>query len=100
MKEYSGILGDQQGLDHNKLKQNKYYQNHLKALELQKQQEIDDYKDLKIKIMAQAEQMQYDDDFDEEEVYQRDRKVSKYQVDVVKKNAGKGDKKKQQSAKQ
>ena len=52
MKEYSGIIGDSQGLDHNKLKHNKYYQNHLKALELQKQQEINDNKDLKIKIMA------------------------------------------------
>jgi hypothetical protein len=36
MAEYKDVIGDQR-LDHNKLKGNKYYQNHLKALELQKQ---------------------------------------------------------------
>ena len=58
--------------------------NHLKALDMQKQQEVSDNKDLKIKIMAQAEQMQYDDDFDEEEMYGSSKKVSKYHVDVIK----------------
>jgi len=43
----------------------------LKALEMQRHDELMDNKDLKIKIMAQAEMMQYDDDFDEEEVYNR-----------------------------
>ena len=60
MKEYS------EALQQNKLKGNKFYENHLRALELQRQQEESDAKDLKIKIMQQANLMQYDDDFDEE----------------------------------
>jgi hypothetical protein len=43
---------------------------------------LDDNKDLKIKIMQQAEAMAYDDDFDEEEVYAK--KQKKYTVDLVK----------------
>lgn len=38
LQEYSNVLGSQ-GLDHNKMKGNKYYQNHLKALELMREQE-------------------------------------------------------------
>ena len=81
MKEYSNILGVQ-GVDQNKLKGNKFYQNHLRALELQRQQEQEESKELKIKIMAQAEAMQYDDDFDEEEHY-ANKKTLKYKVETV-----------------
>jgi len=70
LEEYSDILGPTGAhgrvLDHQKLKGNKYYQNHLKALELQRQEEEQDKADHKVKIMQQAALMQYDDDFDEE----------------------------------
>lgn len=39
-------------------------------------------KDLKIKIMKQADLMQYDDDFDEEDFYDGKRGGKKYQVDL------------------
>lgn len=58
MEEYSGILGQAShnysgdNVDMSKLKANKYYQNHLRALELQREQEKADNEDLKIKIMA------------------------------------------------
>ncbi len=45
---------------------NKYYLNHLKALEQQRQEEIEMTEQVKVKIMQQAAIMQYDDDFDEE----------------------------------
>lgn len=83
MKEYSNILGVQ-GVDQSKLKANKFYQNHLRALELQREQEEQESADLKIKIMAQAEAMQYDDDFDEEEHYASSKKTQKYKVETVK----------------
>jgi len=51
------------------LRGNKYYENHLKALEMQKQEEEEEKAGLKIKIMQQAAMMQYDDDFDEEDNY-------------------------------
>ena len=70
LEEYSGILGPTraggQVLDHQKLKGNKYYQNHLKALELQRQEEEQERADGKVRTMQQAALMQYDDDFDEE----------------------------------
>lgn len=81
MNEYSNVLGDNK-VDHSKLKGNKYYLNHLKALELQKEDEERDSKDLKIKIMHQAQLMAYDDDFDEEDMYSN--KPKKYHVDIVK----------------
>ena len=55
LQEYSGILskaGADLGPDHRHLQGNKFYQNHLKALELQKQEEELENKDLKLKIMA------------------------------------------------
>ena len=54
MKEYKGILGPAaraNGIDESKIAGNKYYQDHLKALELQRLEEIQEKKDLKIKIM-------------------------------------------------
>lgn len=73
LSEYGGILGQNQ-----KLTNNKYYQNHLRALELQRQEEEQDKQDLKIKIMAQADMMTYDDDFDSED--ERERGSNKYGV--------------------
>lgn len=81
MQEYSNILGSQ-GLDHNKMKGNKYYQNHLKALELMREQEKREDEEVKIKIMQTAELMAYDDDFDEEEMLKA--KHKKYTVGLVK----------------
>jgi hypothetical protein len=43
----------------------------LRALELQRLDEEEDRENLKIKIMAQADMMAYDDDFDSED--ERDR---------------------------
>lgn len=87
MKEYSGILGPAaraNGIDESKIAGNKYYQDHLKALELQRLEELQDKKDMKIKIMQQADQMQYDDDFDEEDNLYGNKNKSKYSVNVVK----------------
>jgi hypothetical protein len=75
LQEYSSILGqttknvDGLIVDINKLKGNKYYQNHLKALELQRQQELEETNELKVKMMRQADMMLYDDDFDEESMF-------------------------------
>ena len=83
VQEYSSILGPGHGFDDSKIKGNKYYDNHLKALEMQRQEEKDEKANLKIKIMAQAELMQYDDDFDEEDMYNNSKRTQKYKVDVV-----------------
>lgn len=53
------------------------------ALELRKKEEEEDNKDLKIKIMTQADAMLYDDDFDEEALYSHKKKEIKYKVDVI-----------------
>ena len=75
MEEYSDALGD------TKLKGNQFYENHLKALEMRRVEEEQDSKELKVKIMHQANLMQYDDDFDEEA--DQLNKKQKYRVGVV-----------------
>ena len=52
-----------------KLRGNKFYQNHLRALELKREEEKADKEACKVMIMAYADQMCYDDDFDEEEMF-------------------------------
>ena len=56
-------------VDMQKLKANKYYQNHLRALELKREEEKADAEACKVLIMQYADQMCYDDDFDEEEMF-------------------------------
>jgi len=58
----------------------------LRALELQKQEEIDDNANLKIRIMEQATLMLYDDDFDEDDIYATRAQGPKYKAIVVQKS--------------
>ena len=75
MKEYNDILD-------NSHKNNKFYINHVRALEMQREDELREKEDLKIKIMQQAALMQYDDDFDEENEYSMNAKP-KYKVETI-----------------
>ena len=68
LTEYSDILGPAGGAS-SQMKGNKYYQNHLRALELMQQEEQQLKEDVKTKILAQAAYMEYNDDFDEEDLY-------------------------------
>ena len=80
LKEYGGLIGTD-GANHQKLQNEKYYQNHLKALEIQKEEEEKERADIKVRIMQTAALMQYDDDFDEEELYAgKDKAKTKYSV--------------------
>ena len=51
------------------MKDSVFYKNHLRALELKRQEEEAEREAGKVLIMKFAEQMQYDDDFDEEELF-------------------------------
>ena len=46
-----------------------YYEEHLRAIELQKEQEAEGEKDLKKKMLHLASIMQYEDDFDDQNFY-------------------------------
>lgn len=70
MKEYSNILKPN-GIDISKAQGTQYYQNHLRAIELQKQEEQDDREAGKATILHAAQLMEYNDDFDEEDIYKR-----------------------------
>lgn len=63
LDEYSDILGP----DQKQMKGNKYYQNHLKALEMMHEEEQQLKEAVKAKILQSAAFMQYNDDFDEED---------------------------------
>lgn len=67
LDEYSGLLG-KGGIDKD-MSNNKFYKNHLRALELKREEERAEQEAGKLLIMQFADQMQYDDDFDEEELF-------------------------------
>ena len=56
-----------------KNKNRAYYEEHLKAMELQKQEEADQDKELKKKMLHLANIMQYEDDFDDQNFYAANR---------------------------
>lgn len=59
----------------------------MRALELQKQEEMEDNANLKIRIMEQATLMLYDDDFDEDDIYATKPQTQKYKAIVVQKSS-------------
>ena len=68
LAEYGGILGqDKNSAEAKKLQSNKYYQQHLRAQELQRQDDFREKQDHKARVLQHAfDNFLYDDDFDEE----------------------------------
>lgn len=59
------------------MKGNKFYQDHLKALEQMEREEQKLKQDVKAKILEQAKYMEYNDDFDSEDELMGDPKRKK-----------------------
>ena len=59
------MLGHFEGSKARKNKNKQYYEEHMKAMELQKEQEAADEKDIRKKMLYLASVMQYEDDFDD-----------------------------------
>ena len=59
------MLGQFEGSTARKNKNKRYYEEHMKAMEQQKEEEDKDEKQLKRKMLYLAGIMQYEDDFDD-----------------------------------
>lgn len=67
LKQY--MLGQFEGSASRRNKNKSYYEQHLRALEHQKTQEDAEATDLKRKMLHLASMMQYEDDFDDQNLY-------------------------------
>jgi len=62
-------LGEFEGSVARMNKSKKYYDDHVRALEAQREQEFEDGKEDRKKMLHLAEMMQYEDDFDDQNFY-------------------------------
>jgi hypothetical protein len=88
------MLGSFEGSKARKNKNKKYYEEHMKAIELQKQQEAEDEAEVRKKMLHLANIMQYEDDFDDQNFYSnKNRKQLAKQADSSDEDAESGKKK-------